>query len=216
MDLNGQRLLLKNMSNQKKANAPLVIASGNAGKIKEFGKLLSKYSLNILSPPSGFEVDENGQTFVENARIKALKAAEITGKWALADDSGLSVKSLDGAPGVHSSRYAKSDQQRITRLLQELEPFNDRTARFTAALCISSSQNDVFCEVEAHCDGVITKGPRGTGGFGYDPIFEVNGTGLTFAEMGREKKEKFSHRGKAFQLLEPALHELIKLINDSN
>ena len=187
----------------------LVIASGNAGKIREFAGLLEHLPLTVKPQPEGMEVEETGLTFAENARIKARAVAAATGHWSLADDSGLSVDALDGAPGVFSARYADSDPARIARLLQELGDTDNRSAYFSAALCIAAPDGSVLVEVEGRCDGVITTTPRGAEGFGYDPIFEVLGTGQTFAEMDRERKKSHGHRGRAFTLLEPELHQLL-------
>ncbi len=187
----------------------LVIASGNAGKIREFGRLLANLPITVESQPDGLEVDETGTTFAENARLKAITVAKQTQQWALADDSGLSVKALDGAPGIYSSRYADNDQARISRLLDELGEEGTRTAHFSAALCIAAPDGTVLVEVEGRCHGVITRAPRGQQGFGYDPIFEVDGTDLTFAEMNDEQKRTVGHRGRAFALLEPQLKQLL-------
>ena len=187
----------------------LVIASGNAGKIREFAGLLEHLPLTVKPQPEGMEVEETGLTFAENARIKARAVAAATSHWALADDSGLSVDALDGAPGVFSARYAESDPARIARLLQELGDTDNRSAYFSAALCIAAPDGSMLVEVEGRCDGVITTTPRGAEGFGYDPIFEVLGTGQTFAEMDRERKKSHGHRGRAFTLLEPELHQLL-------
>ena len=187
----------------------LVIASGNAGKIREFAGLLEHLPLTVNPQPEGMEVEETGLTFAENARIKARAVAAATGHWALADDSGLSVDALDGAPGVFSARYAESDPARIARLLQELGDTDNRSAYFSAALCIAAPDGSVLVEVEGRCNGLITTAPRGAEGFGYDPIFEVLGTGQTFAEMNRESKKSHGHRGRAFTLLEPKLRQLL-------
>ena len=187
----------------------LVIASGNAGKIREFGRLLANLPITVESQPDGLEVDETGTTFAENARLKAITVAKQTQQWALADDSGLSVKALDGAPGIYSSRYADNDQARISRLLDELGEEGTRTAHFSAALCIAAPDGTVLVEVEGRCHGVITRAPRGQQGFGYDPIFEVDSTDLTCAEMNDEQKRTVGHRGRAFALLEPQLKQLL-------
>ena len=191
----------------------LVIASGNQGKIREFQGLLSSLSLEVVAQPDGIDVEETGSTFAANARIKAEAVAKRTGHWALADDSGLSVDALDGAPGVHSARYAPTDAARIQKLLDALEGNANRLAHFSAALCITDPEGNVLVEVEGRCDGLITAAPRGDQGFGYDPIFEVAGTGLTFAEMALSKKKSHGHRGRAFALLEPQLEKL--LINET-
>ena len=187
----------------------LVIASGNAGKIREFQGLLQHLPLEVQPQPEGMDVEETGSTFAANARIKARAVATTTGHWALADDSGLSVNALGGAPGVHSARYAPTDPERINKLLSALSKTSERDAQFCAALCIAAPDGSVLIEVEGRCDGRITTLPRGEGGFGYDPIFEVSGTDLTFAEMPLSDKKTHGHRGKAFALLEPRLRALL-------
>ena len=188
----------------------LVIASGNAGKIREFQGLLQALPVTVRPQPEGLEVEETGSTFAANARLKAQAVAATTGEWALADDSGLSVDSLDGAPGVHSARYAPTDPERIARLLKALNGSEQRQAHFCAALCIAAPDGSVLLEVEGRCDGLITASPRGEQGFGYDPIFEVAGTGRTFAEMPLAEKKQHGHRGRAFSLLEPQLRHLLQ------
>ena len=193
-------------------NRVLVIASGNKGKIREFQGLLDGLPLSIEAQPDGLDIDETGETFQANARIKAQTVARLTGHWALADDSGLSVTALGGAPGVHSARYAPSDPERIAKLLRALTGESNRCARFCAALCIAEPGGQPLLEVEGRCEGIITTEPRGEGGFGYDPIFEVTGTGRTFAEMPLAEKKQHGHRGKAFTLLEPQLRRLLQKI----
>ena len=193
----------------------LVIASGNAGKVREFGHLLAGLGLEIQPQPEGLEVEETGTTFAENARLKASAVARACREWALADDSGLSVDALGGAPGVHSARYADSDSARIARLLRELEQAQasstnpSRKAHFAAALALADPNGTIRLEVEGRCPGVILDAPRGTGGFGYDPVFLVPETGLTFAEMPSTLKAKLGHRGRAFAELAPALQQLL-------
>ena len=189
-------------------NLPLVIASSNDGKIKEFRKLFYDFPFDVLTQPVGFEVEETGNTFIENARIKAIAVSKETGNLSLADDSGLSVEALGGAPGIYSSRYASSDKKRIEKLLAELKPFSNRKAKFECSLCIASGEK-VLIEVSGFCEGVITFLPRGSNGFGYDPIFEVLELGETFAEMNHEKKKNVGHRGNAFKKLMPELKKLI-------
>ena len=187
---------------------PLVIASGNKGKIAEFKKLLDDFPFDLMTQPVGFEIEETGSTFMENARIKAIAVSQVTGNLSLADDSGLSVESLGGAPGIYSSRYANSDEKRIEKLLAELKPFQNRKAKFECALCIASG-GKALIEVSGFCEGLITLSPRGANGFGYDPIFEVSGLGETYAEMNYEKKKHIGHRGNAFKLLMPELKKLL-------
>ena len=192
----------------------LVIASGNAGKVCEFGQLLEDLGLDTQPQPEGIDVEETGATFAANARLKAEAVAQATGQWALADDSGLSVDALGGAPGVHSARYAATDAARIERLLQELnaagaEDPSSRSARFTAALALADPSGQVVLEVEGHCPGQILTECRGDGGFGYDPIFFVPEAQLTFAEMPKALKAELGHRGRAFAALRPRLQALL-------
>jgi XTP/dITP diphosphohydrolase len=187
----------------------LVIASGNAGKVREFAHLLAGLGLEIRPQPEGMEVKETGDTFAANARLKASAVARATGCWALADDSGLSVRALGGAPGVHSARYADTDAARIARLLRELQGAHDRSAQFTAALAVADPSGSVRLEVEGICPGEILKETRGSGGFGYDPVFFVHEASLTYAEMDKELKGRIGHRGQAFALLAPRLRELL-------
>ena len=194
------------MTNTKRL---LVIASGNQGKIREFKSLLSELPLQVTAQPDGLEVEETGRTFRDNARIKAQAVARLTGAWALADDSGLSVDALAGAPGVHSARYAPTDQERISKLLNALHDVDDRSAHFCAALCVAAPDGELLLEVEGRCDGLISSEPRGQDGFGYDPVFEVKGTGRTFAEMAPAEKKQHGHRGRAFALLQPKLEALL-------
>jgi XTP/dITP diphosphohydrolase len=187
----------------------LVIASGNAGKIGEFDQLLAPLGFTIEPMPAGLDIEETGTTFAANARLKAVAVARATGHWALADDSGLSVTALGGAPGVQSARYAASDAARIARLLRELAGTADRSARFSAALAVAAPDGTVAIEVEGHCPGLILEAPRGQGGFGYDPVFFVPEAGLTFAEMDKALKGRLGHRGRAFSLLAPKLEQLL-------
>ena len=192
-------------------NLSLVIASGNKGKIEEFKKLLDGFPFDLLTQPVGFEVEETGKTFKENARIKAMAVSQATGNLSLADDSGLSVEALGGGPGIYSSRYASSDKLRIEKLLAELKPYSNRKAKFECALCIASREK-VLIEVSSFCEGLITFCPKGKNGFGYDPIFEVSGLGKTYAEMDHEKKKHIGHRGNAFKMLTPELKKLLTSI----
>ncbi|AAP99357.1 MULTISPECIES: RdgB/HAM1 family non-canonical purine NTP pyrophosphatase [Prochlorococcus] len=195
--------------NLGKSLTKLIIASNNDGKIEEFIQLLSGIPLVVMGQPKHLEVEETGVSFAENARIKAIAVAKATGEMALADDSGLSVGSLGGAPGVFSARYANTDLERVSRLLKELEMVDDRSAFFSAALCLASSKGEVLLELDGRCDGIITTTPRGKFGFGYDPIFEVKGTGLTFSEMDSKQKRELSHRGLAVKKLIPSLKKIL-------
>jgi XTP/dITP diphosphohydrolase len=196
----------------------LVIASGNAGKVREFARLLVSMGLDISPMPQDLEVEETGATFAENACLKAVAVAQATGCWALADDSGLEVAALGGAPGVQSARYAATDRARIERLLKDLaraeqdarkeQREGDRRARFVAALALADPRGQVVVEVEGVCEGTILPAPLGEGGFGYDPVFWVEEAGQSFAQMDPAVKARFSHRGRAFQARKPRLQDL--------
>ena len=185
----------------------LVLASGNVGKLREFGQLLAPFDFEVL-PQSAFNVPEAEEphiTFVENAIAKARHAARLTGLPALADDSGLCVTALGGAPGVFSARYGgepKSDAKNNAKLLADLAGVGDRRAHYVAVLVLMRHADDpqpVITEGEWH--GEIIDPPRGAGGFGYDPYFLVPDTGLTAGELPHEEKNRRSHRGKALALL---------------
>lgn len=190
----------------------LVIASGNPGKLREFTALLAtegqELDLEVRGQPPGLEVEETGDSFAANARLKAEAVARITGHWALADDSGLSVEALGGAPGIHSARYAPTDSERIARLLEALAGEPNRRARFTAALALADPSGQTVLEVEGVCTGEILNAPCGEGGFGYDPVFLVPETGLSFAQMSPELKRRLGHRGRALEALLPPLQRL--------
>ena len=191
----------------------LVIASNNPHKIREISDMLDDRLRVISMREAGFEeeIDENGETFEENALIKARAVAKATGLCALGDDSGLSVDALDGDPGVHSARYAGmhgDDRANNDLLIANLAdvPAEDRTAQFICAMALSLPNGEAHT-VQGSCPGVITFTPRGTGGFGYDPYFEYL-SGETFAEMPQDEKNRISHRAQAMQLMLPYLEEL--------
>lgn len=192
----------------------LVVASGNKGKLREFAELLKGVVETVLSPADfpGFpEVIEDGATFEENALKKARSAAQFTGLPVLADDSGLSVEYLNGRPGVYSARFAgegAGDAANNELLLKELAgvPAARRGAAFhcVIALCLPDGTCQTFV---GSLPGVILEAPRGSGGFGYDPLFLVPEYGQTFSELPLEIKNRISHRGRAMQLLKAALAE---------
>ncbi|WP_435213233.1 RdgB/HAM1 family non-canonical purine NTP pyrophosphatase [Luminiphilus sp. nBUS_16] len=184
-----------------------LLASGNAGKLKELQAALSATGL-LLQPQSDFnvpEADEDGLTFVENALKKARNAALYTGLPALADDSGLVVPALGGAPGIHSARYSgQGDVQNNVKLLRAMAPFDgdDRRAWFICVLVRVASANDPTPIIaEGYWHGHIAKEPSGTSGFGYDPLFEIDDTGRTAAELSPTEKQALSHRGQAVRTL---------------
>lgn len=186
----------------------LVVATGNPGKLKEMQAHLAGLDWDLALKPDALEIEETGATFAENAYLKASHVAKATGEWAIADDSGLEVDALDGAPGVYSARYGTTDADRIERLLNELGNELNREARFKCVVAIARPDGTIALEAEGVCPGRILHSPRGNGGFGYDPIFYAPAQRLTFAEMSGEQKRVLSHRGRAFQALLPQLKTL--------
>jgi XTP/dITP diphosphohydrolase len=134
--------------------------------------------------------------------------AKATGQWAIADDSGLMVDALDGAPGLYTARYGRTDRERIERLLRELGEAPSRAAQFVCAIALARPDGSIALETEGTCPGEIAQEPKGNGGFGYDPVFYVPATGKTFAEMSATEKDRISHRGVAFAQLMPMLQAL--------
>jgi len=177
-----------------------VIASGNAHKVAEISAMLDAVDLEVHRQPEGLDIEETGATYLENARLKAETVARITGCWALADDSGLEVDSLGGAPGLYSARYAPTDHERIHRLLQELGGTPYRSASFNSAMVLANPEGMTVLEAEGICRGEILTAPQGHGG-GYDPIFWVREAGMTYAQMSQHQKDRLGSRGKAARAL---------------
>lgn len=194
-------------------NRRMVLATGNPGKVRELNALLADLDMEVV-PQSALqvpEIEETGLSFVENAILKARNAAHHTGLTAIADDSGLEVDALNGAPGIYSARYAgpdASDRDNLEKLLAELRgvPDRHRTARFQCLLVLLRSPTDptpLICQ--GTWEGMITHTPRGEYGFGYDPVFYAPELGMTAAEMAPENKNRISHRGQALAQLVRAL-----------
>lgn len=191
----------------------LVIASNNAGKLKEFARLFAPLSIEVI--PQGqlgvSEADEPHCTFIENALAKARHAAAVTGLPALADDSGICVPVLGGAPGVISARYAgepKSDVRNNQQLLADMVSHTDRRAFYYAVLVLVRHANDPRPLIaEGRLDGELLHAAQGEGGFGYDPLFWIAALGKTAAELTPEEKNPISHRGKALAVLMAKLQE---------
>jgi XTP/dITP diphosphohydrolase len=189
---------------------PLVLASNNPGKLKEFGELLAPIGFDVR-PQGEFgvpEAEEPHLTFIENALAKARHAARLTGLPALADDSGICVNAFDGAPGVHSARYAcqpgepKSDVRNNQKLVADLAAHADKSAYYYCALVFVRHADDPQPVIaEGRWNGEICTNPRGQGGFGYDPHFWLPALGKTAAELSAEEKNRLSHRGQALRSL---------------
>lgn len=193
----------------------IVLATGNKGKVKELSKMLSAFNFDVVAQSefSVSEVPETGTTFVENAIIKARHAARISGLPAIADDSGLAVDALGGAPGVYSARFAGAqadDKDNIIKLLADLKdvPIDKRQARFLCVLVFLRHANDptpLICQGEWH--GSISTDIIGENGFGYDPVFWLTEQKCSSAQLSPEQKNSLSHRGKALALLVKAMEE---------
>ena len=189
----------------------LVFATRNTGKVRELESLATGLEVvSLVAFPELPEVEETEDTLEGNARLKAVAVARETGLWSLADDSGLFVDALGGAPGVRSARYAPGDDaSRIRKLLQALQdvPAAQRGASFRCLLALASPDGDLVLE-SGECRGEVLTAPRGTGGFGYDPVLLLPELGRTMAELSLEEKGKISHRARAFARLRPHLQAL--------
>ncbi|CCQ58362.1 MULTISPECIES: RdgB/HAM1 family non-canonical purine NTP pyrophosphatase [Crocosphaera] len=186
----------------------LIVATGNPGKLQEMQEYLIGLNWKLKLKPPEIEIEETGQTFRENAILKASQVAKGLGEWAIADDSGLAVAALNGAPGLYSARYGATDEERINRLLRELGENENRKAEFICAIAIASPDGSIALETQGICPGEILKTPQGSQGFGYDPIFYVPQHQQTFAQMTPKLKRDISHRGKAFALLLPQFKKI--------
>lgn len=192
-----------------------VLASNNAGKLREFEQLFSKLGVEVL-PQAQFGVedaDETGLSFIENALIKARHASEKTNKPAMADDSGIVVPALDGAPGIYSARYSgEGDKANNEKLLQALDGVEGaaRNAFYVAVIALVKHSNDPMPIIaEGRWHGRIAETPAGDGGFGYDPLFIPDGFDITAAQMTRDEKQALSHRALALNALAPQLNDFL-------
>lgn len=192
----------------------LLIATHNAGKVRELASLLADVPIKLkdLDGLHGItEIDETGSTFRENAELKASGYAMQSGVWSLADDSGLEVAALGGAPGVYSNRYSgegAGDAAKMEKVLNELAAVPDalRDARFVCAMSIADEAGKIVFTTEGFCPGTIATRPHGTNGFGYDPIFIPDGFDKTFGELSSDIKQQISHRARAIKEIIRYLH----------
>jgi XTP/dITP diphosphohydrolase len=190
----------------------LLLATHNSHKTREFRELLGKeFPIDDLNSLPKIKVaEETGATFVENATLKAVSVSKHQNSFTIADDSGLEVDALGGAPGIYSARYAgekASDQENVTKLLRELKAATSRSARFCCIIALARA-GKLLGTFEGTVEGVIVDHPRGTNGFGYDPVFEPNGFEQTFAEMASGLKNEISHRAKAIAALREGLRKI--------
>jgi XTP/dITP diphosphohydrolase len=201
----------------------ILVATTNPGKVRELGAMLGGEVewKSLADFPAVGEVKEDGATFAENARKKACGYAEATGLWTLADDSGLVVDALGGAPGVNSARFSgerpkevdrklldRRNMEKVLSLLRDVRA-EKRTARFVCCLCLASPE-EILVETKGSVEGIIIDQPAGTGGFGYDPIFYVPQLGKTVAQLDEDQKNAISHRGNAIRKLRPLLDDLLR------
>ena len=181
----------------------IVFATSNPHKLEELQKIATDFGTNdieFILPPKEFDPIEDGETFLQNSIIKAKEANKLTGMPALADDSGLCVDALDGAPGIYSARYAATPQARIDKLLNALDGKRNRRAKFVCAMSLVGANGEILFSTLGECTGEISTQRAGMGGFGYDPIFLVDGKeGKTMAELSPDEKNSVSHRGQALR-----------------
>jgi XTP/dITP diphosphohydrolase len=201
----------------------ILVASTNPGKLKELQEMLGRDIewVGLADFPNIPEIEEDGKTFAENARKKALGYAKETGLWTLADDSGLVVDALGGQPGVKSARFSGDkdknrgllDHKNMAKVLDLLKdvPKDKRSARFVCCLCLASPEK-VLIETEGKLEGVITNRQAGENGFGYDPVFYVPKLNKTVAQLTNEEKNAISHRGNAIRKLKPLLNKLLETV----
>ena len=193
----------------------LVLASQNKKKIKEMNEILAQLGVEVMSQAEAgvnMEVDETGTTFEENSLLKAKAVMEASGLPAIADDSGLCVDALNGAPGVYSARYGGEgldDVGRYKLLLENMRGQMPRTAKFVSVITCCFPGGDVIT-ARGECPGTIAYAPMGEGGFGYDPVFFVPGLKKTFAQLTAEEKNAISHRGKALEIFKEKLEDYLK------
>jgi len=195
----------------------LVLGSHNRKKLGELADLLEPHGLSLKTLadfPNSIEVEETGNTFGENARLKAVVQAKHLGQWVLGEDSGLSVDALGGAPGVWSARFSDpgaTDERNNALLLEKLKdvPLEKRTAHYTCHAVLSDPRGEVRAESEGFCCGLILKTAAGSGGFGYDPLFEIIELHETFGELSPAVKSVLSHRSRAIRQLVPHIAALI-------
>lgn len=194
----------------------LVLGTRNAKKLQELAELLAGPAIRLATLadfPDAPLPAETGETFMENATIKAATLSRSLGRWVLGEDSGLCVDALGGRPGVHSARYAgepTDDERNNEKLLMELQDVPDelRSARYVCAAVVCDPRGNVRARSEGVCEGRIAREPRGAGGFGYDPLFLIDSEALTFGELPPAFKQRVSHRAEAIRKLRPLLGEL--------
>lgn len=185
----------------------IVFATSNPHKLHELNEICADSGIEFVLPSEGFAPIENGSTFEENSLIKAKEAFRVSKTYSLADDSGLCVDALDGAPGLYSARYAGTQDEKIEKLLGELKGFENRRAKFVCCITLLDDKGEMIFQTVGECHGSIVKERKGINGFGYDPIFKADNYDCTIAELSEEEKNKISHRGKALKNFLEFMHK---------
>lgn len=175
----------------------IVFATGNPHKLEEINNISRDAEIEFTLPAEGFNPVEDGSTFEENSYKKAIEAYRVSGKMSLADDSGLCIEGLNGAPGLYSARYAGSQAEKIERILTELKHAENRKAKFVCCMTLINDKGEMIYQTTGECRGQIIKEAKGINGFGYDPIFQPDGYECTLAQMSEDEKNKISHRANA-------------------
>ncbi len=189
----------------------IVFATANPHKLQEVNAICSNADVEFVLPNEGFNPVENGSTFEENSLIKAKEAYRVSKTFCLADDSGLCVDALDGAPGLYSARYAGTQDAKIEKLLKELDGVENRKAKFVCCMTLLDENGEMIFQTTGECKGSIVKERKGVNGFGYDPIFLVDGYTQTIAELSEDEKNTISHRANALN----KVMEFLKTFNIS-
>ena len=186
----------------------IVLATGNPHKLQEINEITKDSGIEFILPDGDFNPIENGKTFEQNSLIKAQEASRISNMISLADDSGLCVEVLNGEPGIHSARYDTTPQRRIDKLLKNLADTDNRKAKFVCVMTLTDKDGNVLNQEIGECHGKIVTEQYGTNGFGYDPIFLVDGYDITMAQMSEDLKNTISHRANA-------LSKMVKYIKEN-
>lgn len=184
----------------------IILGTGNPSKVFEINKIADNKEIEFILPPGKFNPEETGSTFEENSYIKAKSAYDLSGMISLADDSGLCIEALNGAPGLYSARYAGTQQAKIERVLFELKEAENRKAKFVCCMTLIGEDGKVLHVSKGECSGQIVREAHGVNGFGYDPIFQPDGYNITIAQMSEDEKNAISHRGNA-------LRDMIKFLS---
>jgi len=187
----------------------IVLATSNPNKLREIEEICNPNNIKFILPSKDFSPVENGKDFEENSLIKAKEAYRVSGKMCLADDSGLCVEALNGAPGIYSARFANTQDDKISKLLNELKEEKNRNAHFVCCMTLLDKNGNILHVSNGICEGKIVSERRGINGFGYDPVFLVNGYNLTMAELSSDEKNRISHRAKA-------LDDMLKFLENYN